>query len=143
MCTININHEISIPEREISFTTSRSGGPGGQNVNKVNTRITLWFNVDHSESLSEDQKLRIRKHLATRINKNGDLWIVSRQHRTQLANREAAVQRFAELLRGALKLVRPRKKTKPSAAAKKHRLENKRKQSHRKKDRTKIRNWED
>ena len=121
-----INDRLEIPDGELSFTTARSSGPGGQNVNKVETRVTLLFDVDGSPSLSQGQKNRLRRRLATRVNKEGVLRVVSQRHRTQAANRQAAVERFAELLRAALRRRRRRIATRPSAAARARRLEGKR-----------------
>ena len=114
---IEINANLSIPEHELSFTTARSGGPGGQHVNKVSSRVTLWFNVAESPSLSTFQKRRIMSRLATRINQAGILRVVAQQHRSQIANREVAVERFVALLRDALVQEKPRQKTTIPAAA--------------------------
>ena len=133
---IPIADDLSIPDEEISFVTSRSGGPGGQNVNKLETRVALRFDLAGSAVLSEEQKARLRERLATRISKDGVLQVTSQRHRTQAANREAAVERFAELLRENLREELPRRKTRPSRAAKARRLEEKRRQSHRKRERT-------
>jgi ribosome-associated protein len=132
---IPIDDTLAISEEEVSFATSRSGGPGGQNVNKLETRVALRFDLAGSSSLSEEQKARLRERLATRITKDGILQVTSQRHRTQGANREAAVERFAELLRDNLREEAPRKKTRPSRAAKARRLDSKRRQSQRKKDR--------
>jgi ribosome-associated protein len=126
---IRINEQLAIPEDEITFTASRSSGPGGQNVNKVNTRVTLWFNVADSPSLSAEQKQQILTHLANRITRDGVLQIVSQQHRTQPANREAAVQRFAEMLAKALARPKPRHRTRATFASRQRRLESKRRRS--------------
>jgi ribosome-associated protein len=99
---LDVGQGVLIPEEELGFTTSRSGGPGGQNVNKVNTRITLLFDLTHSPSLSAEQRELIRRRLAGRVNRAGILRVVSQRHRTQLANRDAAVKRFAELMGEAL-----------------------------------------
>ena len=133
---IPIADDLSIPDEEVSFVTSRSGGPGGQNVNKLETRVTLRFDLADSASLSEEQKARLRERLATRITKDGVLHVTSQRHRTQAANREAAVERFAELVRDNLREEPPRKRTRPSRAAKARRLEEKRRRSHRKRERT-------
>src|SRR5664280_3566590 len=85
-----------------------SGGPGGQNVNKVATKVTLTFDVAASPSLTDAQRDRIRARLATRISKDGVLQVVSQRHRTQGANRAAALERFVELLRDALAEEAPR-----------------------------------
>jgi len=132
---IPIDDTLAIPEEEVSFATSRSGGPGGQNVNKLETRVALRFDLAGSSSLSEEQKARLRERLATRITKEGILQVTSQRHRTQGANREAAVERFAELLRDNLREEAPRKRTRPSRAAKARRLDAKRRHSQRKKDR--------
>jgi len=117
-----ITENILIPLRELSFTFARSSKPGGQNVNKVNTRVTLLFNLVRSPSLSAAEKTRIRQHLAGRINKQGVLRVVSYRHRTQAANRAAAVERFAALLSAALYEAKPRKKTRQPRSAKEGRL---------------------
>ena len=133
---IPINDELAIPDEEVSFTTSRSGGPGGQNVNKLETRVTVRFDVAGSPSLSEEQRQRIQERLATRITRAGFLQVTSQKHRTQLENREAAVARFAELVAGALREETPRKPTRVSKAAKRRRLDEKRRQSQRKRERS-------
>ncbi len=108
---IRITDFLSIPEKELIFTASRSSGPGGQNVNKVSTRITLWFDVLNSPSLSEEAKELIFQKLPTRINRSGVLWINVQQTRSQADNRELAKLRLGELLRQALQKPRLRKKT--------------------------------
>ncbi len=126
---IIINEQITIHEDELSFTASLSSGPGGQNVNKLNTRITLLFDVANSPSLAPDQKELISRRLANRIGRDGILRISSQQTRSQTANRELAVERFVELMQDALKQVPIRKKTRVSRGAKLRRLEEKKQRS--------------
>lgn len=126
---IEINSRIVIPEEELTFKFSRSGGPGGQNVNKVNTRVTLLFDAANATSFSDAEKKRILKRLATRANKQGIVRVVSQRYRTQKANREATIERLGELLRGALKKKAMRKKTAVPEHARQKRLEEKRRRS--------------
>lgn len=121
-----INERISIPDDELDFSASRSSGPGGQNVNKVSTRVTLWFDLMSSPSLSPEDKEIIMRRLGNRIGKDGLLRVISQQTRSQAENRELAVERFVELLRDALKQLPTRKKTRVSKGAKVRRLEAKR-----------------
>lgn len=121
---------------ELTFTYARSSGPGGQNVNKVQTRAMLQFDVAASASLTDYQKRRIFTRLATRISKEGLLRVTSQRHRTQEANRRAAVERFHELIEAALHVQRPRKKTRVSRAAKRRRLDSKRQRGNLKRTRS-------
>lgn len=132
---VRITEGLEIPDEELGFATSRSGGPGGQNVNKLETKVTLRFDLAGSPSLTEEQKARLRERLATRITRNGVLQVSSQRHRTQAANREAAVARFAELMGEALQEEAPRKPTKVSRAVKRRRLDDKRRQSLKKRQR--------
>ncbi len=118
-----INPELYVSDQELSYTFSRSSGPGGQHVNKVNSRVTLWFDLDASPSLSDGQKARLRQRLATRINKEGRMWLVAFASRSQHANREAALIRFCNLLREALLEDRPRMGTKIPKASRQNRLD--------------------
>ena len=120
---LDIGGGVRIPADELSYRTSRSSGPGGQHVNKVETRVTVLFDLDGSPSLSEAQKERVRERLPTRITKAGVLWVVSQKHRSQKANRDAARERLALLLGEALRPRRPRKRTRPSGRAKRRRRE--------------------
>jgi len=135
---IEIKKNISICEDELVFKFSRSGGPGGQNVNKVNTRVTLFFDVASCESFSGLQKRRILKRLATRADKEGVIRVASQRYRTQKANRRVAIARLQELLTEALKTKRIRKKTKVPAWAKERRLEQKKQRGALKKQRAKL-----
>ena len=138
---IQITDNLFIPENEVSFVASRSGGPGGQNVNKVSSRVTLSFDVHQSTALSEDQKKLVRSALGTRINKNGILQVVSQRTRSQDLNRADALERFAQLLQRALTPRRPRIPTRVSAGAKQSRLEKKKKRTAIKQGRSKT-GWE-
>ena len=126
---IEIKDGIEISEESIVFKFSRSGGPGGQSVNKVNTRVTVLFDVANCESFSDEQRKRVLTRLSTRANKDGVIRVVSQKFRTQKANRRVVVERLVELLREALKKKPVRKKTKVPEAAKRRRLEEKRRRS--------------
>ena len=117
---------------EAEFSATKSGGPGGQNVNKVNTSVELRFSVPNSAELDETQKQRILHKLQNRINTEGELILVSRAARSQWQNRTKVTEKFFELLEKALTPPKKRKKTKPTAASRKKRLEKKKKQSQKK-----------
>ncbi|HFQ90977.1 MAG TPA: aminoacyl-tRNA hydrolase [Desulfobulbus sp.] len=117
---------VRIPMSEISFSFSRSSGSGGQHVNKVNTRVTLRFDIGSSSALTDEQKQLVRQRLAGRINRQGILLLHAEQRRSQRANREEALQRFAALLRQALHRDKVRRRTRPGRSAKERRLKAKR-----------------
>jgi ribosome-associated protein len=139
---IKISGQLSIPEDELFFTASRSGGPGGQKVNKVSTRITLWFDVLNSPSLSGEEKKRIFNKLPTRTNKEGLLWINAQQSRSQLNNRELAKSRFVELLQNTLIEPRHRKKTRVPRRSQEQRIADKKKHGQLKAARSPQIKWE-
>jgi ribosome-associated protein len=140
---IKITDDLLIPEDALSFTASRSSGPGGQHVNKSSTRVTLRFDVLGSPSLSAEQKALLLTRLSTRVNKDGVLRVVAQKHRSQSANRELAVARFTELLRAALKRTRPRHPTRVPKAARNRRLEEKKHRGRVKRDRSGKGVWEE
>lgn len=117
---------------EFTFTASRSGGPGGQNVNKVSTKVELRFDVLHSIILTEKEKEIIQSKLFSKINSEGELILVSQSERTQLLNKERVIEKFYLLLTKALTPAKKRKPTRPSQAAKEKRLDEKRMQAEKK-----------
>jgi len=121
---------LEIPEDEILFTASRSGGPGGQNVNKVSTRVTLLFDVDRSSAFDPGQREQIRSKLAARINKDGILRVTSQRTRSQEMNRADALDRFLVLLRDALRVEQQRIPTRVPRTARDRRLQEKKKRRH-------------
>ncbi|MBS9522984.1 aminoacyl-tRNA hydrolase [Litoribacter alkaliphilus] len=123
-------------ESELTFQTSRSSGPGGQNVNKVESRVTLRFNVPNSIILAEEEKQRLSEKLD--LTTEGDLIIKSQETRSQLKNKEIAIQKFYETLKGGLAKKKVRKVTRPSKAAVKKRLEEKKQHSQKKQNRGKV-----
>jgi ribosome-associated protein len=130
---LRINDELSVPESELTFKATRSGGPGGQHVNTTATRVELTWDVSASPSLTDAQRARILNRLENRIDSRGVLRIVEGGSRSQNQNREAVRDRFVALLAGALKRRRPRKKTRLPRAAKEKRLREKKKQGEKKK----------
>lgn len=134
---IEITDKIAIDESEVTYRFARSGGPGGQNVNKLSTKVTLLFDVKNSPSLNDEQKQRIMDKLNTRINRYGVLRVICRKHRTQKANKEEALERFAALIRNALYQKAARIKTRAPTAAVEKRLEEKKKHSRKKEYRRK------
>jgi ribosome-associated protein len=122
---LRITDRVSIPLSELSFRFSRSSGPGGQHVNRSETRVELVFDLMGSPSLSERQKARASGRLEGYLDKDGILHLVSQSTRSQLRNREDVVERFRTLLRAALRIRRKRYATKPTRAARERRLEEK------------------
>ena len=122
-------------KKEIKYRTSRSGGAGGQNVNKVSTKVELLFDVDASQVLTQRRKKIIKEKLANKINQEGILCLKCEETRSQLSNKEIVFERFIQLIQKALTPVKKRKKTRPTIASEKKRLENKKKQAQKKSDR--------
>jgi ribosome-associated protein len=124
-----INDDLFVPLAELSFRASRAGGPGGQHVNTSSTRVELVWDVGSSPSLREEQRARILEKLANRISGEGLLLLAEGGSRSQHRNKEAVLERTAELLREALHVPKRRKRTRPPRASREQRLQSKKRRS--------------
>lgn len=122
---------------ELAFTTSRSSGPGGQNVNKVNTKVTIKLDIPNSSVLTDDEKAVLLQKLHTRLTTEGVLVLTSQDKRSQLQNKEAAILKLEKLLAKAFEKKKARKATKPSKGAVQSRINKKKQHSEKKKWRQK------
>jgi len=135
---LRITSRIAIPWREIQLSYARSGGPGGQNVNKVASKAVLRFDLRGSPSLPAPARERALARLASRLSRDGVIVLSSDAYRDQPRNREAVVERLRELLGAALVVPKRRRPTKPSAAARERRLVAKRVRGRRKRERGRV-----
>lgn len=124
-------------QREVSYKTSRSGGKGGQNVNKVSTKVELLFPIAESALFTDEEKQRLQHKLQSRLNKDGYLQVICDEERSQLLNKEIAMERLLQLLTQALIIPKARKKVKLSRAQKEARLDAKKQVSAKKESRKK------
>jgi ribosome-associated protein len=132
---LEVNESLSIPRGELEVRVSRSSGAGGQHVNKTSSRVEIFWNVKTSSVLSEEQRARLLDRLASRLSTEGSIRVVASDMRSQSRNRELAEERLAETVRRALLVPKKRRPTKPTRAAREARLESKKRQSHKKRER--------
>jgi len=119
-------------DHELRFNFSRSSGPGGQNVNKVNTKVELRFNIGQSAILTEDQKEIVKIKLSSKINQEGELILISQEKRSQIQNKQLVIEKFYQLINKALTPRKRRLRTKATQASKEKRLKNKKEHSEKK-----------
>jgi ribosome-associated protein len=136
---LRIDDSLAIPRAELTYRATRSGGPGGQHVNTSSTRVEVAWDVGASPSLDEERRARLLRKLANRINAEGVLLLAASDHRSQLRNREEVTERLAEIVRQALVVPRPRRKTRPPRAAKEARLKAKKQRAQTKRLRGPVR----
>lgn len=135
MDDLPITDQVTIPAAELSVSFARSGGPGGQNVNKVSTKVEVRWTPTESGALGEVERQRLLKKLAKRLTTDGELLVTSTRMRDQSRNREDARQKLADIIREAIKPPVVRKKTRPPKKVAENRLAEKRQRSVRKTDR--------
>jgi len=135
---VQLTSRVGIPESELRFEFSRSGGPGGQHVNKVSTRVDLVFDLSASQSLNDSQKEMIRRALRTRIDASGRIRISARESRSQWQNRQEVVAKFEKLLRRALTVQRRRVPSTPTAGSRERRVAVKKRRSEVKRHRGRV-----
>lgn len=133
---LEITPNLTIPRAELRYTAVRSSGPGGQHVNTTSSRVELHFDVANSPSLNQEQRDRIKEKLGARINREGVLRLCSSGSRSQWANKEEVTVRFVRMLRRALHVDPPRRKTRVPRAAIEKRLNRKRITSQKKQQRS-------
>ena len=126
---LHVTDDLFLPRAEISYRASRSGGPGGQHVNTSSTRVELVWDVGASPTLTEAQRERIREKLANRISGEGLLLLAEGGSRSQHQNKEAVTERLRDLLRQALHVPKPRRKTRPTRASRERRRQSKKHRS--------------
>ena len=132
---LRVNARWVIPAEELAVSFARAGGPGGQNVNKVATKVVLRFDLESSESVGDVRRARLRERLASRLTKEGVLLLHASRFRERARNLEDARERLSELLRAGLQVPRARKATRPTRSSKRRRLEAKRRKGARKRER--------
>lgn len=120
-----VDDRLSLPDHEIAYRTSRASGPGGQHVNTTESRVEARFNVRTSPSLTEGQRQRLLRALQGRLTADGELIVVAQDERSQHRNKEIATERLCSILARGLIVRPPRRKTRPSRAARKRRVDNK------------------
>ena len=133
--TLALSETTGIPRAELIYRASRAGGAGGQHVNTSSTRIELLWNVRNTSALDDDARARVETKLASRVDGEGWIRVVSSARRSQGQNREAAEERLVALIQGALRVPKKRRATKPSFGAKQARLAEKKKRSDTKRQR--------
>ena len=126
---LEINERYAIPDDELTFTFARSGGPGGQNVNKVSSKAVLRWDLAANTSLPEEVKVRLRGQERRRVTTEGELIVTSQAYRDQERNKQDCLDRLADMVRRALVVPKARKATKPTRGSKRRRLAEKRHRS--------------
>ena len=127
-----ITDAVAIPRRELTVRATRAGGPGGQHVNKAATRVEIVWNVNETQALDDRQRAHVRTRLGKRLDSAGNLRVVAAEFRSQRQNRSAAEARLANVVARALAIPKRRRPTRPTAAARRARLDSKRRQSDKK-----------